>query len=249
MVNPEDQMDWLDIELFAHTEPPAVPWIVESFCAAGQVTMLVGDPGVGKSWVALGAASAAALGTPFLGMHTQPRSSVLIDAENGPMEMHRRLKALKFFESIKVADIQPGFDFEHSLDYLADACAPAHCGILILDSMRTIWGGDENESKAVTNCLTQLQQLARTANIAIVVIHHTNKMGTFRGSGALQAVPETMVTCGRLKRDKLTNRFYMRWDKLRSMPRPATKWALLEKGIVVPAHKPAPDELWPVDLG
>ena len=240
----DTRMEWLDVDLFSHTEPPRIPWVVENFAAIGQVTMLVGDPGVGKSWVALNAAAEAAVGKPFLDMHTNVRSCVVIDAENGPNEMHRRLKALQFFDHLQVADVS-NFNFEESLYMIEDACTPADCGLLILDSMRTIWAGDENDSKAVTTCLSRLQQMARSSETAVVVIHHTNKMGTFRGSGALQAVPEIMVTCNRLKRDKIASRFYMKWEKLRSAPRPSTKWAMLEKGVVLPAHRPTDDELWP----
>lgn len=237
-------MTWLDVDSWKDTDPPRVPWVVENFCAQGMVTVLVGEPGIGKSMIALNAAACAAVGVPFIDMHTKPRETVIIDAENGPNEMHRRMKALKFFDNVTVADVA-NFDFYDQLYLLEAACEGASKGILILDSLRTIWGGDENDSKAVTRALTALQQMARNANVAVIVIHHTNKIGAFRGSGAIQAVPEIMVTAGRLQRDKLGTRFYMKWEKLRSAPRPSTKWGILENGIVLPSHRPTADELWP----
>lgn len=39
---------WRDATDYHATAPPKVPWIVEGFCAVGAVTVLVGDPGIGK---------------------------------------------------------------------------------------------------------------------------------------------------------------------------------------------------------
>ena len=62
---------WHDAEEFNATEPPKIPWVIEHFAARGAITVLVGDPGIGKSYVALTMAAQAAYGLP--GEHADGR--------------------------------------------------------------------------------------------------------------------------------------------------------------------------------
>lgn len=236
-------MRWMQVEDFRR-DPPEVPWVVENLAAQGKLSLLVGEPGKGKSLLALAAAAAASRGLPFMGLPTTASGVVIIDAENGEHEMHRRMNQLRFFENVQVADALGGATIPAKLDRIADAVAPAHVRLLLLDSFRTLWAGDENDSEAVTSIMNPLQEIARSYDCAIMLIHHTNKIGGFRGSGAIQAVPEIMVTMGQMSRDKIVDRRYVRWDKLRCAPRPKTRWVRIGELDFWETHRPEKDELW-----
>ena len=238
-------MRWLNVRSFRHSKPPEVPWVIENIAARGMVTMFVGEPGKGKSLAVLAAAAAASQGVPFVGFPTKLTGCVVIDAENGEHEMHRRMSSLNFYDNVQVADAI-GMDLQSKLHIIEDAIQPAEVRLLILDSFRTLWHGDENDSNAVTKIMNPLQQLARENDCAIIIIHHTNKMGGFRGSGAMQAVPEIMITLGQLPRDKQQDRRFMRWDKLRCAPRPKTRWVrITPEADFIETHAPSSDEMWP----
>lgn len=237
-------MKWLNVQEFRR-EPAPVPWLIENIAAEGMVSLLVGEPGKGKSLLALAGAARAARGEPFMGFPTSASGIVIIDAENGKNEMHRRMRALKFFDNVQVADALGGLTLPDKLDRIEDVMATATNRLLILDSFRTLWGGDENDSESVTGILNPLQQLARAYDCGVILIHHTNKLGGFRGSGAIQAVPEVMVTMGQHSRDKIADRRYVRWDKLRCAPRPKTRWVRIGNGLSFEeTHRPNADELW-----
>lgn len=240
-------VNWLDVTELRATEPPPVPWMVEGFAAKGAVTMLVGEPGQGKSYLALALAAGVCKGEDAAGF-TVPngiRDVAVFDAENGQNEMHRRLASLGYPDGLKIGITVSGFDLERQLWELEEAGSELGTDLIVLDSFRTLWpGGDENDSDEVTRVLAGVQQVARDTDTAIVVLHHRNKNGGYRGSGAIAAVPEILVHMGSNPRDKDQARRSLWWEKCRVGRRPGKKWVRLADGVEE-AFPPSDDELWP----
>ena len=68
------------------------PTILDPLLARAGQGLVYGPAGVGKSWLALGLAYAAAAGTRFLRWRaTRPHQVVYVDGEMGPAELQRRL--------------------------------------------------------------------------------------------------------------------------------------------------------------
>lgn len=192
-----------------------------------------------------------------MGLGCEKGRVMLLDAENGSGEMHRRIHALKFKEGLHPCEVT-GFSLDVNLDQLENEMLMAGMpNVLVLDSLRTLWpNGDENDSGSVTHMLTTLQAFARNFNLAVLIIHHPNKGGGFRGSGALSAVPEIVIKVGRRYKDKDETRRYLQWEKCRLGPARHMKWFAIqgsESGEVqivdshAPVWSPDPDksELWP----
>jgi RecA-family ATPase len=247
----------LNLETLRSTNPPPIPWVVPGLLAMKAVTLMYGDPGVGKSITALALAKAVTEGGEAISLRCQKQNVLLLDAENGEDEIHRRVKALNFNKGLYPCEVT-GFSLDVNLQQLDDLMLETGFpGVLILDSLRTLWPeGDENDSGTVTRMLTNLQAIARNYNLAILIIHHPNKGGGFRGSGALSAVPEVVIRVGRRFKDKDETRRFIQWDKCRLGPARTMKWFAIqgsEQGEVeiVPSHAPiwSPDpdksELWP----
>ncbi len=80
----------------ADVAPEAVRWLWLPYIPLGKLTILEGDPGVGKSWVTLAVAAAVSFGSGLPG--TTPRSPanvLLLTAEDGLGDTVRpRLDAL-----------------------------------------------------------------------------------------------------------------------------------------------------------
>jgi len=81
----------------AEVEPEIVRWLWEPYIPVGKVTLLEGDPGIGKSWVSLAIATAVSLGTYLPGQSDTPNGPVLIaSAEDGLGDTIRpRLDSMK----------------------------------------------------------------------------------------------------------------------------------------------------------
>lgn len=241
----------LNLSLLLKTDPPPIPWIVPGVVANKAITLLYGDPGVGKSLTALALSRAMTEGARVMGMQCRNERVLLLDAENGKDEIHRRVRALDFNRGLypcEVTNFSLGVNMEQLEDLLRDTDFP---GVLILDSLRTLWPeGDENDSGTVTHLLSQLQHLVRTFDMAVLIIHHPNKSGGFRGSGALSAVPEIVIRVGRNYRDKDETRRFLQWEKCRLGPARSKKWFAIQGSSrgevqIVDSHAPEEDELWP----
>lgn len=241
----------LDLQALRRSTPPSVPWQVPSFLAQGALTLFVGEPGTGKSLVALALGKAISEGAETMGWPCLKNKVILFDAENGESEIHRRVHALEIQENLEPCVVQNfslGVNLSEVEDFLFHN---PEIGTVIFDSLRTLWpDGDENDSGSVTNMLVPIQEMARTHSVGVILIHHMNKSGSYRGSGALTAVPEVVIELGRNRKDKDPSRRYMEWLKCRPAPAPSRKWLRImtdefDSVCVVPAHKPEPLELWP----
>ena len=84
----------LDVGRMVREEPPAVPWVVEGLVARGMLTILAGREGEGKSLLATALAAGVTLGEDEAGMVCHRGRALIIDAENGFYEIHRRVHAL-----------------------------------------------------------------------------------------------------------------------------------------------------------
>lgn len=202
--------------------PPPVPWIVEPLCARGAVTLLTGREGEGKSMLALAIAAAALTGETVADLRGTQTEVLYVDAENGERVIAERLHLLGVDPAIKLA-VAEGFSLSKHLDLLEDQVIALEPGLVVLDSLRSLWpGGDENDSGSVERLLAQLRGLARRRNTAVLSLHHLNKQGNspYRGTTALGAGCEFVVTM-RQDRDDSAVRI-LEWYKcrLRQTPRP-----------------------------
>jgi hypothetical protein len=74
-------------------DPPAFEWLVEGLLAAPSLSLLVGDPGTKKTFLALDLAVCIALGQDWLGHQTQQSPTMFVDEETGLNRLWTRLRA------------------------------------------------------------------------------------------------------------------------------------------------------------
>lgn len=221
----------LDLQVLKTTEPKPVPWIVPGMIAKGALTVIYSMGGLGKSILLMAICKGITEGTEVVGMRCKQSPVLSLDAENGQDEIHRRVVALGF-EQDYYPNVVTDFSIEinlQSLEDLYDSLFPNLPAVLILDSLRTLWPeGDENDSGSVTRMLTALQIFARKYDMAVVLIHHSSKAGGFRGSGAIQNVPDIVIELGRKFKDKDETRRYLRWEKCRLGPARKQQWFAIQ---------------------
>lgn len=223
-------LEWRDAGEYYETTPPRVPWIVEGFAAVGAITVLVGDPGIGKSYVALSMASNASCGVPVLGMNTAISEVAYLDGENGSGEVHRRIVSLGLRSNARIAIAPGGFDLRQSMYQVEQAVVPATVRLLVLDSFRSLMPNvDENDSQSVSEALVPIQHLARDFGVAVVLLHHRSKAGSLRGSTAFQSTADIVVHLVKERGEELA----LVWEKMRLGRKPRRKCLVLtESGAV-----------------
>src|SRR5437879_1874932 len=132
-----EHMHFLDVEAMRKTPPPPVAWLVEGLAARGALTLLAGQPKAGKSLLALALARALAIGEPLAGIGCRRAPALIVDAENGAAELHRRIWSLGLpaaaARRLHVCEAR-GLDLREDLpvlERLITAPAPA---LVVLDS-------------------------------------------------------------------------------------------------------------------
>jgi len=184
-----------DVAKMLREKPPDIPWVIDDVAARGHLTMLSGKAKSGKSYLAAGLAVACAHGGGTVaGIKCHAARILYIDAENGSAEVHRRVRLLGLdapdrFEIYGAA----GFDLARDLGLIAKLVEKHRPELLILDSYRSLWGGDENDSASVSRALDPVRVLVHDRNVAGILIHHANRAGHQRGSTAIDASVEHLL--------------------------------------------------------
>lgn len=96
---------WLAPTTWEGRQPPERLWEVEGWIPRGEVTLLYGDGGIGKTLLAHQYATAAAAGRPWLGLPTRPARVMCFFCEDSEDELHRRQLELCAAAGLSLQDI------------------------------------------------------------------------------------------------------------------------------------------------
>ena len=218
----------LDVARMVRESPSPVPWVVQGLVVRGALTILNGREGEGKSMLAMALAAGVAVGENQAGLDCRAGRVLIIDGENGIYETHRRVHALGLPESVEMYEPEDGFDLRRDLADLARLLALHKPDLLVLDSFRTLWGGEENDSGEVAKALDPLRNLVRRHKAGTILLHHSGKAnGGYRGSSAIGASAELGFTLGRETGDDDGHRRSLSCWKCRPAPKPAKAWLRL----------------------
>jgi hypothetical protein len=215
----------LDVDEMARTQPAPVPWLVEGIVVRGTLSVLAGKPGEGKSLVAMAIAAGVSRGEAVAGIACRPGKVLVIDAENGQGEIHRRVHALgplgdrvEVFEAV-------GLNLATDLKEVEQAVMEYEPDLLLLDSFRSLWMGRENDSGEVAHVLDRLRNMVRETAVGTLLIHHVGRNPSeYRGSSAIGASTEIGLTLGRAADDPLRHRRRLDCWKCRPAPEPPCRW-------------------------
>ncbi len=183
------------------TQPP-ITWIVYQLFSAGSVSLLVGEGGSGKTWAMLDLAVSVANREPWLNLPTQPCTVLLIDEESGERRLARRLgdvmRAHDAPASTLIAYTCLGrFNLTTAADSLAlkQMIESTGAQLVVLDALADVMlGGDENSVGDVMPVFQNLHKIADETQSAIIVLHHANKIGGYRGSSAILGAVDLMLS-------------------------------------------------------
>ncbi|HEX7250799.1 MAG TPA: DNA repair protein RadA [Burkholderiales bacterium] len=146
---------------------------------AGQVVLLGGDPGIGKSTLLLQAASG------FAGR------SLYVTGEESAEQVATRARRL----AVEAGNVQ--LIAETQLERIAGALEAGKPRVAVIDSIQTIWSEALQSAPGsvaqVRECAAQLTRHAKRSGCALLLIGHVTKEGAIAGPRVLEHIVDTVL--------------------------------------------------------
>lgn len=171
-------------ELLAKPEP-SIEWLIENIWVNGARGLIAGNPGVGKTWLALDMLIAVASGGLCLGRFPTRRGAVLLVEEEGSeLNLSRRLHAMARARGLTASDLSNMYILSRQFTKIpADMAAlftlmaPLDIKLVVFDSLRRFHNCDENSSSEMQSVLDSFGRLNVASGASVVLIHHLAKGG------------------------------------------------------------------------
>lgn len=113
----------------------------------------------------------------------------LSDAEKQDMNKYvsEKLEKYKYYSS-------PNWITLPKLIQIIEVCAMDWYKIVVIDSFSMIYGNSWNDARGNQNkCMQELQEVAQRLDIAVIVLHHTNRTWTWEGSQKIMDLSNVMI--------------------------------------------------------
>jgi putative DNA primase/helicase len=194
---------------FADIEAKPISWLWPGRIALGKITIIAGDPGLGKSLLTATMAAIISKGStwPLEDTKAEIGSVVFLSAEDDPADTVKpRLEAAEadceriyVLQAIRDVDsdgnpIERMFSLKRDLSVLENLLRTLDdCRLVIIDPISAYLGGtDSHNNSDVRGLLAPLAKLASDNNVAILLVQHLNKSASgnamYRSMGSVAFV-------------------------------------------------------------
>jgi archaellum biogenesis ATPase FlaH len=197
------------VTILSEVETQQVDWLWPGRIPLGKITILDGDPGMGKSLLAICIAACVSTGQSMPDGASGKQGKVILIAPEDAAEdtIKPRVEAaggdpsqvllLDNIEQLNIANTKKirfgerPFSLAQDLGILEAAIKQTESILVILDPLMAVLGHsiDSSRDQDVREVLTPLAQLAERTGCAILIIRHLNKGSSdnilYRGSGSI----------------------------------------------------------------
>lgn len=208
---------------------PEKEWLINKVLGKGDLAMIFGEAGSGKTFVTIDLIFAVVLGERWADSFDVPEPlNVAYCAGEGISGLKARFaaqfnkrsvnenmldehltvytEAPQLFES-EVAETIDQFISEHT------ARNAGSLDLLVLDTLHAhSYGAEENSAKDTGQIIAAAKRAIKELGCAVLLVHHANKSGGYRGSSALHGSCDLIIE---VKKDRDTNGFEMTCYKLK----------------------------------
>jgi AAA domain-containing protein len=176
-------------------------YLLKGLISPAEISIWVGPPKCGKSFLMLYVAYQLSLGTCVFGRRVKP-TIVLYVAAEGEGGIAKRIKALRirYGDSPNFHFIAQPADLLHKHGHLDEMKTAAHAigaQLIVLDTLsRLMAGGDENAPGDMGQFICNVTELRHDTSAHIAIIHHGTKSSngaTPRGHSSLTGADDALV--------------------------------------------------------
>ncbi|MBU2530877.1 MAG: DNA repair protein RadA [Elusimicrobia bacterium] len=171
-------------EKYILTNIPELDRVLGGGMVKGQVVLLAGPPGIGKSTLMLEAAKS-------WGSSKEKSSVLYISGEESPSQISARAKRLSVkSDSIYILS-------ETNLQKIMESANQLNPSLIIVDSVQTIYHpeflGGAGSVGQVRECASELLKVCKSKNIPLFILGHITKDGALAGPKILEHIVDTVL--------------------------------------------------------
>jgi DNA repair protein RadA/Sms len=148
----------------------------------GSMTLIGGEPGIGKSTLLLQAAAR---------LEAAGRTVLYASGEESPDQI--RLRADRLVEDAGPVHVLG----ETRLEAIIEAVAAVHADVVVIDSIQTVYTGMLESAPGnvgqVRECAGQLMRFAKESGTSVIVVGHVTKGGGIAGPKTLEHIVDTVL--------------------------------------------------------
>lgn len=180
---------------------PPRSYLLKGLLSPAEISLWVGPPKCGKSFLLLYVSYMLSLGHSVFGRRVKP-TKVLYVAAEGEGGINKRIAALRkrFGNSPDFHFIAQPTDLLHESGHLEDLVAAAkgvEAQLIVIDTVsRALAGGDENGPKDMGQFIANITEIRHRTKAHIAGVHHGTKAsnGTkTRGHGSLEGADDVLI--------------------------------------------------------
>jgi RecA-family ATPase len=198
-------LEWISPAKWQGLQPPRREWLVQNCFAAGNVGLISGDGGIGKTILLLQLMAAAAMGRPWLDLEVRRGRSLFLACEDDADELWRRLYDISRAMDVELADLgenmllRPRVGQQNALIEFERYTGKAEATNLytrlltrarafgatyvVIDTATQTFAGNQNNETQVSAYINQLRRLAISIQGVVILTKHPSVSGLQSGSG------------------------------------------------------------------
>lgn len=168
---------------------PVISWLIESIWVDKSRGLIAGNPGIGKTWLALEMLLSVSTGLRCLNKYkVKPGAVLLVEEESSTDNLARRIHCMARGRGLEDSDL---VDFHHITRQFLKI--PKHekeliafikhhsIQLVVFDSLRRFHGADENSSEKMQPVLDSFGRINIDASCSVILIHHLSKQPNEKG--------------------------------------------------------------------
>lgn len=166
----------------ADVQPSTILWLWYPYIAKGRVSLIEGDPGVGKSWFTLAIAAAVSTGGKLPGQdRAMPKGHVLLLSGEDGLSDTIAPRLMSFgADGHRISALAEHLTLDpNGIEDLEATIEANNATLVIIDPVQLYMGGavDINRANEVRQFMEGLHIVAERTGCAIVIVRHMRKAG------------------------------------------------------------------------